>query len=68
MFLRIIFFFIGIIFTVIGMISTILYLNLLSIGYSFLEYVNFIISRLECICLFLGLIIIAFSIFVRRKK
>jgi len=66
MFLRIIIFLLGILFIVTGMISIILYLNLLSFGYSFLEYVNFIIRKFECISLFIGLIIIWISI-TRRK-
>ena len=67
MFFRIIIFLLGILFTVIGFISLILYLNLLSFGYSFLEYVNFIIRKFECISLFIGLIIIWISI-PRRKN
>ena len=67
MFLRIIIFLFGIILTVIGIMSLILYLNLLSFGYSFLEYVNFIIRKFECISLFIGLIIIWISISYRRK-
>jgi hypothetical protein len=68
MFFRIIIFLLGIIFTVTGMVSLILYLNLLSFGYSFLEYVNFIIRKFECISLFIGLIIIWISISYRRKN
>ena len=68
MFFRIIIFLLGIIFTVIGMVSLILYLNLLSIGYSFFEYVNFIIRKFECISLFIGLIIIWISVSHRRKN
>jgi len=66
MFFRIIIFLLGIILTITGMISLILYLNLLTFGYSFLEYVNFIIRKFECISLFIGLIIIWISI-TRRK-
>ena len=68
MFFRIIIFLLGIIFTIIGMVNLILYLNLLSFGYSFLEYVNFIIRKFECISLFIGLIIIWISISYRRKN
>lgn len=68
MFFRIIIFLFGIILTVIGIMSLILYLNLLSFGYSFLEYVNFIIRKFECISLFIGLIIIWISISYRRKN
>ena len=68
MVLRIITFLLGILFTVVGMVSLILYLNLLTFGYSFLEYVNFIIRKFECISLFIGLIIIWISISYRRKN
>ena len=67
MFFRIIIFFLGILFIVTGFISIILYLNLLTFGYSFLEYVNFIIRKFECLSLFIGLIIIWISI-PRRKN
>jgi len=67
MFFRIIIFLLGIIFTVTGMVSLILYLNLLTFGYTFFEYVNFIIRKFECISLFIGLIIIWISISYRRK-
>lgn len=67
MFFRIICFFMGILFTVTGFVSLILYLNLLSIGYSFFEYVNFIIRRIEVLSLFIGMFMLFISIFYRRK-
>lgn len=68
MFFRIICFFMGILFTVTGFVNLILYLNLLSIGYSFFEYVNFIIRRIEVLSLFIGMFMLFISIFYRRKK
>ena len=68
MFLRIILFLIGILLVVIGLTSIILYINLLTIGYSFIDYVNFIIRRIECISLLMGLIIIYLTIFIGEKK
>lgn len=67
MFIRLIIFIIGIILTIIGFTSIILYLNLLTIGYTFLEYVNFIIRKIECISLIVGLIIIFLIIYGRGK-
>jgi len=67
MFLRIITYILGVIMSVIGVTSLILYLNLLVNGYTFLEYVNFIIKRIECLFIFIGPLIIYLSIF-RRKK
>ncbi|MBQ1812513.1 MAG: hypothetical protein II119_01000 [Bacilli bacterium] len=68
MILRIIFLFIGILLVVVGITSIILYLNLLSIGCSFFEYLNFIIRRLECINLIIGLIIIYITAFIGEWK
>lgn len=48
--------------TVIGSIYVISYLNLLAFGYKFLEYVNFIIRRIECINLVIGIILLIISI------
>ena len=48
--------------TVIGSIFVISYLNLLAFGYKFLEYVNFIIRRIECINLVVGIILLLISI------
>ena len=67
MFFRIICFFMGILFTVTGFVNLILYLNLLSIGYSFFEYVNFIIRRIEVLSLFIGMFMLFISIFYGRK-
>ena len=68
MFLKIIIFLIGIILTILGITSIILYLNLIPMGYTFLEYVNFIIRRFECISLIIGLIIIYLLIFKGGNK
>lgn len=54
---RIFFFLIGFGLTIIGSVYIIVYLNLLSIGYNFFEYVNFIIRRFECLIGFLGVFI-----------
>lgn len=59
---RFFFFLIGFGLTLIGCIYIIIYLNLTTIGYNFLEYVKFIIRRPECLISVVGLIIIYFSI------
>ena len=61
---RVFFFLIGFGLTVIGGIYIISYLNLLTIGYNFFEYVNFISRRIECISIMIGLILINLSIFI----
>lgn len=55
-------FFIGIIFCSISIFFCIIYLNLLTIGYSFLEYVKFINTRLECLLFYIGIIFIIVSL------
>jgi len=53
---------------VIGFTYIILYLNLFSIGYNFLEYVNFIFSRIECYFVFVGLTILILSVIIKGEK
>ena len=57
-------FFVGIIFCSISIFFCIIYLNLLTIGYSFLEYVKFISSRLECLNALFGIIIMIIVMFM----
>lgn len=38
----------------------IIYLNLLTMGYTFIEYVNFIIRRVECLTFIIGIILLYF--------
>lgn len=54
---KLFFFLIGFGLTILGFIYIISYLNLLDFGYNFLDYVNFIIRRIECINAFIGIII-----------
>lgn len=41
--------------TVIGITYIIIYLNLFTIGYNFFDFVHFIIRRIECINVILGI-------------
>ena len=59
---RIITFLVGFGLTIIGLIYLISYLNLLVIGYNFLEYVKFIIRRTECYYTILGVILMIFAV------
>lgn len=68
MLIRIFFFLIGFGLTIIGFVYIISYLNLLTIGYNFLEYVNFIIRRFECLCALFGIIIMTLAINVAGRK
>ncbi len=45
----------------IGLTFILLYTNLLTMGYSFSLFVNFISKRLECLLFILGLIVLIFS-------
>lgn len=66
--LRIFFFLFGFGLMVVGFTYIILYLNLMSIGYNFLEYVNFIFSRVECYFVVVGLIILVLSMFIKGEN
>lgn len=57
MFFRIFLFLIGFGLTTVGFVYIICYLNLFSLGYNFIDYVNFIIRRLECLNAIIGIII-----------
>lgn len=59
---RVFFFLLGFGLMVIGCSFIILYLNLTTMGYNFLEYVNFIIRRVECYFSIIGFIIMILSI------
>lgn len=60
--LRFFFFLFGFGLSIIGSVYIIIYLNLTTIGYNFLEYVNFIIRRIECWNFVFGLIIMILSL------
>ena len=68
MFFRVFLFLIGFGLTTIGFMYIIAYLNLLSIGYNFLEYVNFIIRRMECLNSVIGIILMTISITMGGKN
>ncbi len=62
---RIFFFLVGFGLTVIGFVYIISYLNLLTIGYNFVDYVNFIIRRIECLISIIGIIIMILSVQIK---
>ena len=64
---RIFFFLIGFGLSVLGFSYIILYLNLLTIGYNFYEYVNFIIRRLECYFSIIGIIIMIITMMIKGE-
>ena len=65
---RILFFIIGLFLMTIGNVFILLYLNLLTLGYNFIFYVNFITRRFECYYLLIGFIIVLLTIFIKGDK
>ena len=65
---RIFFFLLGFGLMTIGFVYIILYLNILSIGYNFSYYVNFISRRIECYFSIIGFIILNLSIYIKGDK
>ena len=59
---RVFFFLLGFGLTILGFVYIISYLNLLTLGYNFFDYVNFIIRRIECINALIGIIIMWITI------
>ena len=66
--IRIFFFLIGFALMVIGFVFIILYLNLLTIGYNFPAYVNFITRRIECYYTIIGFIIDLLTLTIKGAK
>ena len=66
--LRIFFFLVGFSLLVIGLTFSILYLNLLTIGYNFSFYVNFITRRIECYYTIIGFMIILLTLIIKGEK
>lgn len=56
--------FVGFGLSVIGGISIIAYLNLVTAGYSFIDYLKFIVIRVEFHLFIIGFIMIAVSIYI----
>lgn len=65
---RVFFFLFGFGLMVIGFTYMIMYLNILALGYSFKEYLNYIFHRYECMLTIIGFIIINISIYVKGKN
>ena len=67
MLFKIFIFLIGFGLTTVGLVHIIAYLNLLTLGYNFFDYVNFIIRRIECLNTIFGIILMNLSIFIGGK-
>lgn len=44
-----------------GLMFIIIYLNLLKMNYTFIEYLIYILTHAECLIIFMGIILIAIS-------
>ena len=67
MLIKIFGFILGIFLSALGLTFIIVYFNLLNMEYSFLDYVNFIIRRIECWLIILGVVLICVSLRKGRK-
>lgn len=65
---RIFLFLIGFGLLIIGFTYIIMYLNLMAIGYSFIDYIVFIIMRIECLLSLIGIILILISLYKKGDK
>lgn len=65
---RIILFLVGFGFTVVGFTFIITYLNLTTMGYSILDYLKFILRRMECVLGFIGIILINIALYKKGDK
>lgn len=63
MLFRIFLFLIGFGFTLIGSIYIISYLNLMTIGYNFLQYVQFISKQFECLLGIVGILMMVLTVY-----
>lgn len=61
---RIFFFLLGFGLTVIGCVYIISYLNLMTVGYNFSNYVHFITGRIECLYAVIGSLLMYGSIYM----
>lgn len=60
MIIKLIILFISVFLISLSITFDIIYLNLLTMGYSFIDYVNFIIRRWECLIFIFGVILLYF--------
>lgn len=65
---KLLFYFIGIYLVSIGIVYLIINLNLLTMGYSFIEYVKFIISNIYFYYILIGILLIYMSVLRKDKK
>ena len=65
---RLFFFLVGFALMVLGLSFIILYLNLLTLGYNFSFYANFITRRIECYYALIGFVIVLLTLIIKGDK
>jgi len=65
---RMFFFFIGFFCLVFGFTDLILYLNLLTMGYTWIDFIRFVMFGYPGILIILGFILITITIFKEKRK
>lgn len=64
---KIVLLFTGILLCSYSLMFIIVYLNLLKMGYSFIEYLKYIFTHIECLIGVIGIIFIFFSFFKKNE-
>jgi len=65
---RVFFFLIGFGLMVVGFTYIITYMNLMTMGYSFINYLEFILGRIECFFSLIGFMIVSIVIFTSGRR
>lgn len=66
--IRVLLYLIGFTLSVVSSVYIIMYLNYLSVDYSFTYYIKFIGTKIECLIILVGLTLINLSIFMKGEK
>ncbi len=61
-------FLLGFSFTLMGLIFVICYLNLITIGYNFKEYLHFISRKFECLQVLLGILLMSVALYTKKGE
>ena len=59
---------VGILITSYSLMFIIIYLNLLNMNYSLIDYILYILTHIECLIIFLGIILIIISLRKEKKS
>lgn len=65
---RIVLFLLGLAMSIFGLSYIIIYLNLLVMDYSFIDYLNYICGKVECIIFLVGYLLMIIAVYFKRRK